>query len=96
MDLFSGRLYWPLPSSLLLLPALLKGNAHVVWAREPLEGWGQLQWPLGAAEEHLCFQWSWHTILPAPRTLFCPSRPLSGGLSHCGNPALGHPSLDLM
>lgn len=30
----------------------------MVWAREPLEGRGQLQWTLGAAEERLCFQWS--------------------------------------
>ena len=35
-------------------------------------------------------------VLPAPGTLLCPGLPLSGGLSHCGNPALGRPSLDFM
>lgn len=56
----------------------------MVWAREPLEGRGQLQWPLRAAEEHLCFQWSWHTSLPAPRTLSA-----LAGLSLGASPTVG-------
>lgn len=51
----------------------------MVWAREPLEGRGQLQRSASA-----------FVVLPAPKDSFCPGLPLPGeGLSTVGTLPLG-------
>lgn len=50
----------------------------MVWAREPLEGRGQLQRSASA-----------FVVLPAPRTPFCPGLPLPGASPTVGTLPLG-------